>query len=412
MKNKKLYGVYVFLLLLCSTNFLGFGDRIPGLNLVKITARTSFCFLIVAILILILKLCIDGKLYIDGLFFGVLFTFILFIIFESVISYVKYSDLGGSAITVVNSALHYISPFLAYWAFIQFKIDKNARYAILEKYILAFGFISNLVAIFSFLLFERFQINILGIDTTVMQNFRNGSIRFGIGDFCVLLALFICLIKVLDNKASLYHLSILCMSIYQYVFITKTRMMIFTIIVLIVFSIVILNRRGVLSKATTVFILVCAALFVLANYKSLYVYVNSYISEDHSILTRFSEINYYYEHFLTEPLLGSGFINPKSEAFYLFEGGITGRWSKTDLGVLGFLFQFGIVGIVIVFQYIRRQIHTLKISNSKYNKILVLIVVYEIITMMSLFFFREEACATILGFSVYFDAAYSADINS
>jgi len=100
---------------------------------------------------------------------------------------------------------------------------------------------------------------------------------------------------------------------------------------------------------------------------------------------RFDAFEHYFYYFKKNPILGIGFLDNTNSDLLTIRNGIMGNRYLDDLGVIGFIFQFGLVGVVIlIIIYIRMVSIFFLEKNSVFNVLLGgLITLFTMMNIMS-----------------------------
>ena len=118
------------------------------------------------------------------------------------------------------------------------------------------------------------------------------------------------------------------------------------------------NDKRLINKRKIQKILIALVLFCVFLYMPITSFINQMINADAGLLVRVEAYSYYFNQFLTKPLLGMGLIDPNASItnYYLVAGiranGLS-QYYLDDIGILGFINQFGLVGICLLIYLIR-----------------------------------------------------------
>lgn len=246
------------------------------------------------------------------------------------------------------------------------------------------AFVSYIEAIFL-----KWGIDILKLKTYVQE--RNGA-RFEIGTSVIVISIFVSISKIIGcvkrKTFSIYHLNIFLQCINLW-FVVKTRSLMACLGIAVVAAIL-FNRETSLSvkRFLVALMLLCVAYAYAGNLFSVIIKI---IEKDDGIMHRFLTIEYYMQQFRDNPITGTGFLSGNentSTASILM--GPTRNYYRSDVGIVGMMNEFGLIGIVWLLIFLSttiRQIRFLKkkIENEHYVFIF-MFAVYLVITCVNLIF--------------------------
>lgn len=146
-----------------------------------------------------------------------------------------------------------------------------------------------------------------------------------------------------------YYLTIACLllGVFHIIFVAKTRSAL-VIVILSIFIMMIYKWRKDILK----FVVGTASLSIIIILFSLTptakAYVESFGVYDASVSARERAIDLYMSQFYENPLLGMGFIRgvEGTDLYYLLRG-TSGNLTRTDVGFIGYLNTFGIIGAIL-----------------------------------------------------------------
>lgn len=116
---------------------------------------------------------------------------------------------------------------------------------------------------------------------------------------------------------------------------------------LILFGLMLLSTKkiDIGFRLIGIFSIIFVILFASLKFDSIFSSISSYFEDDAGIMIRFKTIEYYWNHILEKPLFGYGFITANRQtATYSIMSGIGGYYFRDDVGIVGFLDQFGFLG--------------------------------------------------------------------
>ena len=196
-----------------------------------------------------------------------------------------------------------------------------------------------------------------------------------------------------ENRRKLALVLLLC--VIHIIFLGKTRSRIvmssLTIIYVLLFQKIKNDRLRTFLRIATIF---AGLAFVALGDFSQYSYENALAAQNWSLAIRYKAVWHYMEQFFKNPILGVGYaLTAKTESgLSMWKG--TGTYYVTDVGVIGFLFVYGLVGafwLVKSVKTIWQQIETKDISYTEETRVCCRIIfTYMLITSMTLIFTDNE----------------------
>lgn len=244
--------------------------------------------------------------------------------------------------------------------------------------------LQSLINILQLLLYP--QVKFLTITT---ENMRFGSIRISFGGALITIALLMTfseLMKQVNKKNIAYFL----VYIFYILFVRKTRMVIFgviiSILVVFVFS---LRKKSGWKKAFLLgacFLLVSP--FVVPRISELFNLTQHEVSTNSgNYVARTGEVEFYTSQ-VKKPLFGRGFISPKTPGGEKFDTKF-GYYSITDIGITALYVINGVVGLI--WFIILMLIMLVRVKKTEYSIFAMEYLIYSIAT-----------CATLL--SCYYES--------
>ena len=385
--------IYIFLLLLCITGFIGFYRYLPGSSTLYSNDYYYITAFMVTIMFLLGRVLNNRKLKINGLFLkhGALLVLLMLV---EIIS--TYFIVHQPIILTIKEAFYYIVPIAAYITIIQFK-DINHSGFLNEVFdmIVSFSTVCSIVAIIAFLLNTYNGFNILRLNIT-LDSYRNGTLRFNVGGIVLYLGVFISIIKLIERDFSWKHIINIAVCAYQIIFINKTRTVMLYIVAVIAISI--LNERK-LKKSIRILMWLIIVVSIVGAFvfsDSVNTTVTSYLYSDAGFMMRLRAIEHYMNQFAQYPILGIGLISSSQDiSGWQLLYGSEGRFFRGDVGVIGLLNEFGILGLLWVVVFFLKTFKEIKGMHDLASQICRCLLWFLLISMINLSFMDNNRCMYI-----------------
>ena len=319
----------VFLLIL-STSFF-YLVPISIWNSVKIMS-----LLIIIFLVFNLRCLFKNK----GKFTLYIASFIFLCIGELIITKLRFNQ---GYISLFSMGIYYFVIML-YFILVFYKVSRDK----IKKVFINLSLILSILLIAQFIAYEFFGVTFLKIDVGGIQRF--GQVRIGEGAFIISLGIILAVAEVIKRKEILCRentinfLSII-LGMIDIIFIAKTR----SILAFVLLSIGVMMLGSAknfiqqlkIVSLSTIALIVLFSLPIMSKYQSL----NS--EKDWSTIARKGAIAYYINQTKEMPLFGVGIINPsESKEMYDYTRGPLGIYYRDDVGIIGFLNTFGVIGFI------------------------------------------------------------------
>lgn len=306
------------------------------------------------------------------------FIFLLLVLY--VYSSIIYSQ---GLLGTLKYFVHYMIPLFAIFTFYQFPKSVRKK-EILFHAIQVISIIDSFDAIVNYLLISKAGINLLNISYSI----RNGTPRFGIGTEIVIISLFVSFASIFKSRR-LNFTSLLCISLglIQLIAINKTRSVLlyvfFSIIVFLFLSLKLQYKFIAITILALCLFMLFPAIPDIANS------VTEYINGDGSILIRLEAIDFYMNQFYHHPLIGMGFISSHGDYWYLGTG-YENRYFYNDVGLVGFLVQFGSMGLLLACYFFIHCIKSINHLVTLRSYIEKLMIIYFVVSSINLSLFDPE----------------------
>lgn len=159
------------------------------------------------------------------------------------------------------------------------------------------------------------------------------------------------------KSCKIYLFSIFVM-LTSVILIDQSRFYVIVILITIMIDFILANHRRIrLTNLVLGSVLFIGALFIL--YGKISSVFMSIQNNTGSLYARTGAIEYYISIYQSHKFLGIGVVNPSpASPFYSFVHGSTGIYYTDDVGIIGFLVRFGLVGIIWLLCFL---VHIIKI---------------------------------------------------
>lgn len=314
------------------------------------------------------------------------FAFILYVIFEAVKNGIVYKYGWNGVFLACHGYLLLVLCFL-----INTNSEKEELYEFIVKVISIFSIILSSLFILQVFLYDNFGISFLKIyeyQNLNMAEKRNFGIRLTFPSTLIIFSLLISWGQLRANNKNKLHYINFYISLIYVIFICQTRMT--TIAILTTIFLTILFRK--FSKGIRKLIIgIIAIVVIIAPFKIGKIFSND---DSGSVYARTYAIEYYTRQFLTQPIFGIGVLPDDNTSILIYEilHGNKGYANITDVGLVGFIFQFGIVGILLLVYLTKIVYNALKKNNTHKDKYYSLLscIIYILITSSTLSIFDVQ----------------------
>lgn len=206
------------------------------------------------------------------------------------------------------------------------------------------------------------------------NNVRLGALRINTASNAIIfLAIIIAFANILCKKSNKKHIAVFILGIVSFIYVSRGRMAIVGLGITLVSMILYANKKNIkrlIIYITLIFIIITIGLTSTSIGK---MYLKSLETEDTTSI-RIREIEFYMEEFKESPILGVGFIRSMghSEVTKIVRGpNVT--YSRTDVGIVGFINEFGIMGILWYFYLLFSMYCALKKITKEIDKSSILV---------------------------------------
>ena len=336
--------ILIYMILLIDLCFFYLIPR-PGIigSLVNNYQKIGLTLFIVISISLVSKKIFKNNKY---LFMVNIFNLLLLITGEIVISYIRF---GQSPKSLLATSNHYII-IIAYFLIYYYLNENNNRLEALEIILIKFISTISIILLIQYIVYNFTGILFLNIDKQrTISSIRFGSIRIYEGGYLPIFGIVLSFGILLKRHKSLkiQKMSMVCLiaSLMHLIFVSKSRMGLVMAGLSCGFMILRLYSKNRVKKYTFMMLFV-VILFIMVRLSFINQFITSINMKDYSLLTRIDAIEYYSEQLKENIFLGLGFIEPiEGDSSYYFVKGPSGMYYKDDMGLLGLVHTFGIVGL-------------------------------------------------------------------
>lgn len=383
-KKDRMVEVYIWIIFILITNFFGFYKYLPlGDVIYSVDYMLISCFLFSCILLFGKLVTHRGKL-VKGYFFSYAIILLVFVVIEAIITSTRYHQ---PVFLTIKEMFYYFAPVVTYFAFCQMK-----RYIVVGKVceiLTKVSLIASSIAILAFVSYTYLDVNFLKLSTVGDESFRNGTIRFGVGGLIVYISVVISITRVLQKEYRNIDIYNIVLGLLQIIFVNKSRTMILYFVMVFLIAVIREKKTNKFYKNLVVFALLTVGVCVFCFLDTILSEVVKYIDDDASLFVRLEAIEFYMEQFKQKPILGMGLLSADrtSNSWRLVSGYNPSHfYYREDVGAVGLLNKFGIVGVLWVVCFLRKIWKRVSTKESEQSMICQNIVIFLIVTMISLSF--------------------------
>jgi hypothetical protein len=293
--------------------------------------------------------------------------------------------LQGASATIKESTYYFVFLLVLLSYKLINKKNKNPEY--LRNLIIKYSLFCSVVALIAFVAYTCFGINILRLNVVFSpdnNNFRNGTVRFGVGTYIVIIGMLFSENKIIDKDADKKDYFNILFGMLQIIVVGKTRMLIWMFSAILVANFLFFYVKSKYVKVFGLIVVAVLIAFGLMSAPTMLSLVDSYFQADAGIMIRFKAIEYFIDQVMKSPILGTGFLSSSEQSPYItILTGTEGRYFREDVGFVGTIHQFGVFAICALFFYLRFFVKKIK-KNCSYSSSLFSFFLFSIVTLASL----------------------------
>lgn len=379
---KKLYKLFIVFLLLLEVNFFSvfsLPDWIINLN--SYHRKKLILFLVILFLMTVLGKKI--KLY----FLKNVILFCIFFIFINLISMLVYNQYPLELFEIN----YYYWIILLYIPLSYLFIKNHEYYDFFQKMMIIFGTLYSLLLILEYLSLNFGLPNILVFnENTLVLLSGNGNFRIARpADFIAFSTLYL-LYNIYIKEHNKKFIICLMFNLFYIFVISQTR--IYMVAISVIILVLLIQKRNIKNIIFINLPILLAGIIIFSYGNSLQKFYNSFVSGDRleSTTTRLQEFKFFSNQLFNNVVFGRGFVsssNPEGNYLNFGEGFI---FNSSDIGLIGFLSVFGILGIIFLVLLIKKICKGyifLKKHKSKNFILYKIICIYSLFTLTSTFYF-------------------------
>ena len=404
---------------------LGYLFKLPGIiNTLLLYNNLSFISALVANMCFIYCICKHNAMYISVknklLFYyiGVCGIYFLLVVY----TLLKYPSQG--VFSTIREGTNYLQILMVPAYVAVFCADGGVKRTM--KHINYISFVWYVLAIVQFVEYKIGGILLFDFATYFNNSpvIRLYGLRIGVGCFGALMILYnyICLYEASKSiRDKVFNIVQLVLGLFVVIYIQQTRMIIIVIFLCLIVCIFLCKkspkiRRRELLAMIFLFLLLCVSGY-FNNLLEEMLYIDT-IEGNVSYSNRLYSINYYWECFKNNVLVGNAFV-ADSLYYYSVVHGPMGVAHYSDVGIIGMLGQIGLCSLIFfgmpffyLISVLRKLRHNFK-TQYGYN-ILVMSLLYiggTSITLLVTDYARTPMFAFIIAVAMYFDINLAAQGN-
>lgn len=354
-KTSKQYKIYVWSVAIICSQFIGLYNIVSPITQIYYTEMISVLLILISLLAIIFflhgKIRIGIKNKTDLIFLALVILCFAEIVHTSII----YHGMQ-TLTTTIKEALHYLSAFLVYVVLLNLTNGK-ADILYFIRVIIKISFLCSLMALIAFVLLELGDINILRLNTDSYSFYSRGSARFNIGMMIYIPGMMFSLVNMIKKCGSKLDTLTILLGFLHVIIISKTRsLFVWILLALILYTYIgKLNRKKIIGLFFFAFIISYGVVYLPSIINGIQI-----LAEDASFAYRLGAIEFYLGQLKDHPLLGMGLIGATNNALGDLLYGPLNRFYRVDVGIVGFVNGFGIIGLYWLLSYILNAFKTLR----------------------------------------------------
>jgi hypothetical protein len=363
---------------------------------------------IISVLLILFFLMVMGKKIFKNynyLFINSIIFFVFLYIQQIMISYIKY---GQKFTDIITISIYNLIP-LAYFLFAYF-LKKTKNLTKFENLFIVFTTILSGLFIVQYYLFSK------GIFfLSISHNIRFDSLRIMESAIFINIGTILAFSNMFNKNNNIsFRISMFAsfiIGLIVIIFIQKTRVALLLVLISLI-SILLFKNRKHISRSLFSIVVICIALILAIQLPFIQEYINSFSNNDYSYTARKYALHYYLSQVKENILYGMGFIKPifGDESLYLLRG-YDGIYSRDDVGIIGFLNSFGLIGTVwYIFLLLKVLAALFKMARQDYidsHLELVGMVVYISFSSFTIIIMDPQRIVILPFFLAIFDYVYS-----
>lgn len=333
--------VYVWIYILVASDFFGLYQKIAPFTNIYFTDMIAVLLLFFSLVFFISKekrkyFIIHKKIRTESF----VQFFLILAILETIVSLIHYCKYQSLFDTIKKAVL----PFAIVALFYSLReIANTSGILYIINVIIKVSFICSVVAITAYLLLETSGNNFFNLDINNYSFYRYNKPHFMIGSMITIPGTIFAWQKCIKckNNRKIIDILTLVLGLIHIIYIGKTRTLIAYLIMTMLITFIYNNKRTRNIKLFFVSILMS---FILLIKIDTFIILFTKLLLDNSVTYRLNGIKFYLNQLGKYPLLGMGFINSNNPVTKVLLYGPNNQYYRTDVGFIGFINEFGIIG--------------------------------------------------------------------
>lgn len=335
-------------------------------------------------------------------------SFMIMMLFQIMLSWGKYNQSLGAT---VDNASEYLVLLLIYP--MCYCITNPYDLEKLENVIIGIGLVVSVFLLLQTLVFQPVGIHFISLNYSQ----RLGSLRYLNTSEPILFGAVLACARLMRKKTSFLGKSVLLLTVIlagtELVLVNMTKAAIFSYIAclaLLIYIRITSRNSSNLARKTAVLVVSLIGVYIVLNSGIVDLYLSDYSAAKNTqydtVTIRQNEIEYAIETLCTDGLtaiVGTGFVAEDSPSSYIVNGTASVPFSRTDIGALGFIHQFGFLGAVwilwLLWTLLKTAIYAWKNRENMYE--LFGIMAIFVMGLPTIFLFNGERMAYFPFFLLY-----------
>lgn len=357
--------IYIWACIIVASNFFGLYQKIAPITQIYFTDMIAMTLLALSLGYLFihlsnLKLVLYKKLNTKSL----MQSFLFIIIIEIMLGILRYGAKQSIMMTIKEAfvPLAMVAIFFSWEIILK---HKGIEYII--NTLIKVSIVCSVFAIIAYILLDKTGNNFFNLDVNNYSFYRYNKPHFMIGSMIVVPAMIFAWVNQLEGCKEKYNIIAVVLNFIHIIVIGKTRTLITFIIITLVIIYIYTTKKSKKFKLCVTF--VCVVLFAIIEGSTIVTSI-AVLFADNSVTFRINAINYYMNQIKSYPLFGMGFIGQGNNLLQTLLYGPKMQYYRTDVGFIGFINEYGLVGgtwfiLLIIYAYKKLKLAVKKIGKNK-----------------------------------------------
>lgn len=357
--------IYIWISIIVASNFFGLYQKIAPITQVYFTDMIAIVLLILSLIYLFIhpsnrKIVLYKKLGTESL----MQCFFLITIIEIILGIFYYGD-QQSVFTTFKEACGSLAMVTIFFSWRNIVRRKGLEYII--NTLIKVSLICSIFAIIAYILLDKTGNNFFNLDINNYSFYRYNKPHFMMGSMVVVPAIIFAWIKQLEGCKEKYNTIAIILNLIHIIIIGKTRTLITFIVITLTIAYIYTTKKSKNFKLCVT--LLCIISFIIVEGSTI---INSLaiLFSDNSVTFRINAIGYYIEQIKTRPLFGMGFIGRGNVLLKTLLYGPKTQYYRTDVGFIGFINEYGLIGgtwfvILIIYTYKKLKLALKRIGKTQ-----------------------------------------------